>query len=390
MAINRFSVTPLGGFDLGGALGQLGQTFQRNRELAEQDERRQYISGLTKRASEGDADAVSELWGQSPQLAQMFDDRMRQLEITQGAEKARMMQEATGDFLLRFKGSSDESRKALLQEALADPNIDFDEEDFRAVQEGNTIGLELGLFNYMGKDAYDRLYAQPEAESIQTQVIQTPTGSKVINTQTGDTVKDIVNPEKKKQFELQQRERAQKIKEAENAEKQKIKDTQIKEQSAQEARRATVNGTAQSFTLAKELQDLDKVEGATGFFDRVFANTGLTPETDDFISKALQFKDSLTLENLSLMKGPLTDNDIKVLSSAASGLRIDEDGFVGSPKGIVNQISRLEKMLDTKLKAAVKRGDLSQVDYEKIKSGEFFGEVQPEDFELPPGVRRID
>ena len=103
------------------------------------------------------------------------------------------------------------------------------------------------------------------------------------------------------------------------------------------------------------------------FLEGFFSSIGFQSGTEgDILNKANQLKDLMTLENLSLMKGPLTDSDIKILASAASGLNIDENGFIGSTAGVTKQIKNIQKMLDMKLKAGVKRGDLSQSEYERI------------------------
>jgi hypothetical protein len=196
----------------------------------------------------------------------------------------------------------------------------------------------------------------------------------VVNTQSGETVSEIVDPAKKQEFELKQKERKQKIEKTKQEVRRQAKKEEQQQIDATEARKNTVNRTINTIELADQLTNIDEIEMAVGPLDRLFANTGLTPETDDLITKALQFKDSLTLDNLKLMQGPLTDKDIEILASEASGIRVDEDGFVGSAKGVVSQVKKVKAMLIKKLEAAVKRGDLSQQELDSIKSGQAISE----------------
>ncbi len=158
MTINRFSVNPLGGINIGDTVGDLADTFARSRQLEAQQMRRETIQGLAQRASQGDADAVAELWGMSPELANMFEQRELQNRARLGAEAAERSKQKMTDFAMRVKGSTPESLEALLQEALADPEIDFDEEDFQMAASGNLVPFDFVLLNNMGEGTYKQLY----------------------------------------------------------------------------------------------------------------------------------------------------------------------------------------------------------------------------------------
>tara|TARA_R110002020_G_scaffold62301_1_gene166913 strand:- start:2007 stop:3236 length:1230 start_codon:yes stop_codon:yes gene_type:complete len=201
---------------------------------------------------------------------------------------------------------------------------------------------------------------------IKTETIQTPAGAIVINKQTGETVKEIGIPEKRAEFEANKKERSRKIAEQKRKELAQIETAKIKKLDAADARADALDTTKRAFALTKELGNKDVISPVTGWYDRM---TPTGNKSQDVINKALELKDLLTLNNLGLMSGVLTDRDIQILARAGSGLNVDDDGFLGSETGVVNQIKKVEFMLDQKLKKAVERGDLSQLDYESMKDG---------------------
>lgn len=94
--------------------------------------------------------------------------------------------------------------------------------------------------------------------------------------------------------------------------------------------------------------DIDAISGLQALTPTVL------PETQDALNKVMQLKNQLTLDNLKLMTGVLTDRDIQVLSSAASGLIVDEKGIKGSPEGVKKQLKKIRDTLRGKLDIAGK------------------------------------
>ena len=83
-----------------------------------------------------------------------------------------------------------------------------------------------------------------------------------------------------------------------------------------------------AFMILNELKNNPEgLSGAVGGFSSRMPS--FSDETIDFEAKYKYVKDLLTLDNLSLMKGVLTDRDIELLANAASGLqlRMSEDAF---------------------------------------------------------------
>lgn len=364
---NPFTVTPLGGFNLGGAIAQLGQQFGEQKRRDEQMMREQEANARTQEilslADSGDYSRVPELLETNPQLFSFLRQQQQASQAGIDAEQRALAQQAENEFDSLLLTSDESELPALIARAKANPLIDFDEEDeaMSLPQLKTMASLRLAS---NAPEFFKTLQTQPQ---IKTQVVQTPTGSQVINQQTGEVIRNIESPEKRQQFELNQKERAQKLKTQERKEKADIKKAKIAERDATQARQDTVQSGARAFALTNELLEEGVIEDVTGKLDRFGSKLGFQSGTEgDILNKANQLKDLMTLDNLKLMKGPLTDSDIKILASAASGLNIDENGFVGSTKGVTNQIKKIQNMLDMKLKSAVKRGDLSQLEYEKI------------------------
>lgn len=361
---NQFTVNPLGGFNLGGAVAGLGQQFGDRMRADDQQQQQQDTQAFMRQAMDGDPTALKELFVRDPRMAQFVEQRNAQKLATLGAEQAQASKKAEVDWGMKWKqAQGEEQKQALLQEALTNPLIDIDESDVGIGGPQADLGVNTMLYSHMGDKAYNQFFGGNQPD-IKTETIQTPTGAIVINKQTGETLKEVGIPEKRAEFEANKKERSRKIAEQKRKELAQIETAKIKKLDAADARADALDTTKRAFALTKELGSVDAIAPVTGWFDRV---TPTGNKSQDVINKALELKDLLTLNNLGLMSGVLTDRDIAILARAGSGLNVDEDGFLGSETGVVNQIKKVESMLDQKLKKAVDRGDLSKLDYESMK-----------------------
>ena len=363
---NPYYVSPMGGFNLGGALNQLGQQFgqQRKEQQAQQD--MEQTRAFALQAQSGDPAAMKELFARQPNLALKLQEMDAQRTANMTAQQKMIADKANLEYANAYKiAKTPEERQAVMNRAITDPESDlFDEGDVGRSEGELSFDANMALYAGLGDKQYSSMYGGGE---VKTRTIQTPTGALVVDEQTGETVKDIVIPEKKAEFEASKKERQRKINQEKAKELSRIKNEKIKKQDAAEARKDAISTTVRAFELTKELGDESVIAPVTGWWDRMTATGN---KSQDVINKALELKDLLTLNNLGLMSGVLTDRDIAILARAGSGLNVDEDGFLGSEKGVVNQIKKVERMMDDKLKSAVKRGDLSQLDYESIISPE--------------------
>lgn len=84
---NQFTINPLGGFNLGQALGGLGQQFGRARERDEQIRDTEDTRAFAIQAQSGDPVAMKELFARNPnmamQLQQVEQQRMASMDARQ-------------------------------------------------------------------------------------------------------------------------------------------------------------------------------------------------------------------------------------------------------------------------------------------------------------------
>ena len=106
--------------------------------------------------------------------------------------------------------------------------------------------------------------------------------------------------------------------------KNKIDDSR---QKIEDAKRAKTESTQASISASNSLvNSIDQLLDNEGYLNSLTGYRGRLPvsATDEGVEAEALFNniaDSLTLDNLKLMSGTLTDKDIEILSSAASGLK---------------------------------------------------------------------
>lgn len=81
--------------------------------------------------------------------------------------------------------------------------------------------------------------------------------------------------------------------------------------------------------------------------------------SQDVLNTANRLKNLLTLENLDLMTGVLSESDIRILASAASGLNVTEKGILGSMPGIKRELQRIVDVTNKAIEAARSGGKLN-------------------------------
>lgn len=93
--------------------------------------------------------------------------------------------------------------------------------------------------------------------------------------------------------------------------------------------------------LIENQSGLEAISGSIGSLTPNLSDSAYNAETD------MQFlKDLLTTENLGLLKGVLSDSDLKMLASVAAG------EFKGSDEKVVAAIKKADAALGSKLESA--------------------------------------
>jgi hypothetical protein len=111
---------------------------------------------------------------------------------------------------------------------------------------------------------------------------------------------------------------------------------------------------AGSIDVAREARDLaNSIVNDKSFNSIVGPYDARTPtlqgDSQDLVNKANRLQSLLTLDNLKLMSGVLTDKDIEFLGRIGSGLNVTENGIKGSEQGTKDRINDIAARLSGKI-----------------------------------------
>jgi len=134
--------------------------------------------------------------------------------------------------------------------------------------------------------------------------------------------------DRKETNELKRQELGQKI----ELQKEKVSQAKAESQTMEEKKESSILMAQEAETLAREIAEADNLGDITGTIAPRLAT--IRPESQDLINKAERLQSLLTVDNLKLMSGVLTDRDIKFLTNIASGLNLDEGGIKGSTSAV--------------------------------------------------------
>lgn len=117
-------------------------------------------------------------------------------------------------------------------------------------------------------------------------------------------------------------------------------------------------GALNILTLANALKNHDKLELGTG--TSAYLTFGMGGQLDDFNATHEQLKNLLTIDNLGLMSGVLSESDVRILANAATKLKpgLPTDQYIKELDTIINGVLNGENF--TK---AVNLGYVSDLDY---------------------------
>lgn len=146
----------------------------------------------------------------------------------------------------------------------------------------------------------------------------------------------------------------------------------VKAQSPEEQRKQRETAKATKMEIANANNALEQINNLTSNEEYIDSITGVSgkipkiPGTEGFDAEVAfnQFKDTLTLENLGKMSGVLSETDIKILSSAASGL---EAGM--SKDAFKSRMKKIRSVLQNKSEAAKKRLKDMGLDVDAVEEG---------------------
>lgn len=123
---------------------------------------------------------------------------------------------------------------------------------------------------------------------------------------------------------------------------------------AAQTAKTLVDQKAGSIDVAREARDLaNSISGDERFGDVVGTLNSRIPtvsdKSQDLINRANRLQSLLTLDNLKLMSGVLTDKDIEFLGRIGSGLNVTENGIKGSVQGTKDRLKEITGRLTGKI-----------------------------------------
>ncbi len=314
-----YTLNPLGGFNLGQGIKQLGQDIERKEEKERLLSERQELQDLSLKAAQGDPDAIESLFAKNPQLGNIFEQRQTKMQ----QQEAGANQSAFNDWALKYATADQEQKKALEQEALDDPMIDFDESDIAMNQNQKDFAVNAALYQSMGKDAYKQFFGGGDADK----------GAKTANIQDFEYYQKLKksNPEAATQFGQDVGLVSKEGRELSPFIQKKLSEyTDEAVRAANEANRFDV--------LAGEYEKLNPATGIAGSItEGLKAVTGSQDAVSEIKKKYLAIRASQSVRNLP--PGPASDKDIAL---AISGFPPDNAG-IEYMASFLRGLSKLER-----------------------------------------------
>ena len=105
---------------------------------------------------------------------------------------------------------------------------------------------------------------------------------------------------------------------------------------------------ADAYNEVKSLLESPNLDQAIGTFETELPT--VLGSTQDVVNKAKRLQSLLTVDNLKLMSGVLTDKDISFLTNVASGINVTDGGIKGSKEGVRERLSQIMKRLESAAK----------------------------------------
>lgn len=352
--MNPYNINPLGGYDVGRGISQIGNAFagmrQREQQALEKQEAQQkqeQMQQLYSKAAMGDAEAIGQLYATQPKMGQLFEQRQQEKVQALGAAQAQESKRAETDWGLKWiQSETPEQKQVLLQEALNNPLIDIDESDLGGEAMSNDLAVNAMLYGHLGKDSYNDLIAGNEPEQMteyQAAMVAGNNANRDIRQQELE-IKKLEAQEKNLDRDIRRETNDLKKQELEaKLNESRVQKEQFKQQDQTRINNAIFAAEDKKATINELLKNQDYIDTLTGYAGRVPINiTDKGVEAEKTLNK---IKNSMTIENLSVMSGPKTDSDIAIIASASSML-----GTGMSDAALKKELNKINKAYDRVIK----------------------------------------
>ena len=339
-----------------GLIGLQGAVQQQQQQQAEQQRQAQFRMGL-QQLDPNDPAAVQA-------LAQQYPGQIEQIEGFQGfANEQQQMQvrDAVGGMITAAQSGDPE----LLQQTIdqyapvisgtGDPSITPEvlkriarnkPEAFMKMMQGS-YGRAGGDLEALGIAKPLTTYQQAELDIKQSKNLVDQGNLKIRETEARIKQEDNDLKREKLINELEQQEIKLEKDRKTLADGEKVKASKLTQ-------------VADAYKLATKLAGDENLSRITGTATGVEYEPTFRPASADLINEANTLQNLLTVDNLDLFTGVLTQSDIDFLKSISTGLNITDKGIIGSEGAVRKRFEEISKRLKTALEN--KNYDFSQLE----------------------------
>lgn len=150
MPVN-YNINPLGGFNPGEALQNLGDQFREQGKQADLKSQREQMQGLMLKARQGDSDAMDQVFALNPEIGMEIDNHFNKMTQEKGVAQAKIIKNKTLDWATQWKSADMDQREMLKEQAFLDENIDFGEDEQNLTNEQFDDATNFMLHKEFGK-----------------------------------------------------------------------------------------------------------------------------------------------------------------------------------------------------------------------------------------------
>ena len=340
--------------NLANTVGRLGQQMRMDEQKAQQEARMaEGVEKYQQAIANNDIQALSETMLEFPEMAQVarnaygFANEQTERAATDIYTQAIINPEQAPEILRAGAGAIEQlggAPKMTMIDAEKMQNMTPEERQQYLLAGVTSIDPQLG------KNLFDQIQAlrpnQPEQPKPMTeyQKIQTNLRQQEIELKKADAEQKRLDREIQRETNQLRKEQLIAEKEAKQKESAELK--------AQDELRV-VNGINDAALKKQVIDDLldnkEYIESLTGWEGRAPATTDAGLEAEAFLDN---IKNTMTLENLSVMSGPLTDKDVQLIASASSKLRAGM-----SEKVLKQELNKIKSAYDRVIKNFTKEAN---------------------------------
>lgn len=279
------------------------------------------IQELMPKVQAGDYNAAIELATVSPQLSEAINKAKS--SMVEGQDRT------TAQWIAGYQAAPD--KEAYL--ASDNQAIDIDDQFRTMAPEQRDVLTKIVGAQVMPEQMFNATFGQPMSE-FQAQDIDIKRENTKLRALEAGLRRDqqALNAESN---DLKRQELRAKVEEKQL----KVEEQKQKLASAQQVKESGRANAIEAANLAEQLLNDPGLSSITGTVQpRLMTVSG---ESQDLVNKANRLQSLLTVDNLKLMTGVLTDRDIAFLTNVASGLNVTEGGILGSEKGVKDRLQQI-------------------------------------------------